>query len=99
MVISRKADVLGLYPKGYNDTVYYDVNAIKNILSFKKMAKVYRVTYDSEVSKTFTVHQESHELVDLHFTMHPCGLHVLEKPKKGSMFILTVDKNKKLFSK
>jgi hypothetical protein len=31
--------------------------------------------------------------------MHPCGLHVLEQPKKGSMFILTVDKNKKWFSK
>ena len=31
--------------------------------------------------------------------MHPCGLHVLEHPKKGIMFILTVDKNKKLFTK
>ena len=45
------------------------------------------------------MHQESHGLVDLHFTMHPCGLHVLEQPKKGSMFILTMDENKKLFSK
>ena len=76
MVISRKADEQGLYPKGYDDTVYYNVDAITNILSFKKMAKVYRITYDSEVSKTFTVHRESHGLVDLHFTMHPCGLHV-----------------------
>ena len=82
----------------YNDTVYYDVGAITNILSFKKMAKVYCITYDSEVSKTFTVHLESHGLVDLHFTMHPWGLHVLEQPKKGSVFILTVDKNKKLFN-
>ena len=56
MVISHKADVLGLYPDGYNDTVYYDMDAITNILSFKKMAKVYCITYDSEVSKTFTVH-------------------------------------------
>ena len=63
------------------------------------MAKVYCITYNSEVLKTFTVHRESHGLVNLHFTMHPCGLHVLEQPKKGSMFILTVDKNKKLFSK
>ena len=56
MVISREDDVLGLYPDGYNNTVYYDVDAITNILSFKKMAKVYRITYNSEVSMTFTVH-------------------------------------------
>ena len=49
--------------------------------------------------KTFTVHQESHGLVDLHFTMHPCGLHVLEPPRKGSMFILTVEENTKFFNK
>ena len=49
MVISLEADVLGLYPKGYNDTVYYNVDAITNILSFKKMAKFYCITYDSEV--------------------------------------------------
>ena len=47
MVISREADVLGLYPDGYDDTVYYNKQAITNILSFKKMAKVYRITYDS----------------------------------------------------
>ena len=56
MVISCKADVLGLYPKGYNNTIYYDFDAITNILSFKKMAKVYCITYNSEVLKTFTVH-------------------------------------------
>jgi hypothetical protein len=83
MVISREADVLGLYPDGYDDTVYYNVRAITNILSFKKMAKVYCITYDSEVAMTFTVHRESHGLVNLHFTMHPCGLHVLEQPKKA----------------
>jgi hypothetical protein len=98
MVISREADVSGLYPDGYDDTVYYGVRAITNILSFKNMAKVYRINYDSDVAKTFTVHRESHGLVDLHFTMHPCGLHLLEQPKKGSVFILTVDENKKLFS-
>ena len=48
---------------------------------------------------TFTVHRESHGLVDLRFTMHPCGLHLLERPKRGSVFILTVEENKKLFTK
>ena len=99
MRISREADVLGLYPTGYDDTVYYDRDAITNILSFKKLAKVYRITYDSDVSKTFTVHRESHGLVNLRFTMHPCGLHVLEQSMQGSTFILTVDDNKKLFTK
>jgi hypothetical protein len=99
MVINLEADVLGLYPKGYDDTVYYDKDAITNILSFKKIAKVYRITYDSDVSKTFTVHRESHELVNLRFTMHSCGLHVLEQPNQGSMFILTVEENKRMFNK
>ena len=31
--------------------------------------------------------------------MHPCGLHLLERPKRGSVFIPTVDENKKLFTK
>ena len=56
MVISRKADVLGLYPDGYGNTVYYNVDAITKILSFKKMAKVYCITYNSEISMTFIVH-------------------------------------------
>ena len=42
MVISLEADVLGLYPEGYDDTVYYDKDVIMNILSFKKLATVYR---------------------------------------------------------
>ena len=37
--------------------------------------------------------------MDLHFTMHSSGLHVLEQPKRGSMFILTVNKNKKMCRK
>ncbi len=98
MVIAREANVSGLYPDGYDDSVYYDKQAITNILSFKKLAKVYCITYDSEVTMTFTVQQESHGLVDLRFTMHPCGLHLLERPKRGSVFILTVDENKKLFT-
>ncbi len=83
MVISCKSDVSGLYPDGYDNSVYFDVRAITNILSLKKMATVYRITYDSEVAMTFTVHRESHGLVNLHFTMHPRGLHVLEQPKKA----------------
>ncbi len=39
MVISREADVSGLNPDRYNDTVYYNVRAITNILSFKKLPR------------------------------------------------------------
>jgi hypothetical protein len=56
MIISKEADVSGLYPDGYDDSVYYNVRAITNILNFKKLARVYRITYDSEVAMTFTVH-------------------------------------------
>ena len=55
MSISKEADVKGLYPVGKDATVYYHKAAITNILSFKKMAKLYRITYNSDVSKTFTV--------------------------------------------
>jgi hypothetical protein len=90
MTITQEADVVGLYQVECDSMVYYDTNAITNILSFKKLAKIYRITYDSDVSKTFTVHCKSHGLVDLHFTMHPCGLHILEQENAGSMFIQTV---------
>ena len=62
------------------------------------LAKIYRITYDSDVLKTFTV-DCSHGLVDLHFTMHPCGLHILEHENAGSMFIQTVEDNLKLYTK
>ena len=99
MSISKEADVKGLYPVGEDAAVYYDKAAITNILSFKKMAKLYRITYDSDVSKTFTVHRKSHGLVDLHFTMHPCGLHILEQENEGAMFVQTVEDNLKLYTK
>ena len=77
MTITKEADVIGLYLDGCDSTVYYDTGAITNILSFKKLAEIYQITYDSDVLKTFTVHCKSNGLVDLHFTMHPCCLHIL----------------------
>ena len=99
MVISQEADAIGLYPDGCNCTVYYDARAITNILSFKKLSEVYRITYDSDVSTTFIVHRGKKGLVDLYFTMHPCGLHVLEQATRGSAFVVTVEDNNKMFSK
>ena len=91
MSITHEADVKGLYPEGCDSTVYYDMDAITNILSFKKLAKMYQITNGSDISKTFTIHRKSHGLVNLHFTMHPCGLHILEQGNAGSMFEQTVE--------
>jgi hypothetical protein len=100
MSITHKAAVKGLYPEGCNSTVwYYNTGAINNILSFKKLAKIYRITYDSDVLKTFTVHQKSHGLVNLHCTMHTCGLHILEHGNAGSMFVQTVEDNLRNYTK
>ena len=49
MTITQEADVVGRYPVGRDSTVYYDADAITNILSFKKIAKIYQITYDSDV--------------------------------------------------
>ena len=56
MSITHEADVKGLYPEGCDSTVYYGMDAITNILSFKKLVKMYRITYDSDISKKFTIH-------------------------------------------
>jgi hypothetical protein len=99
MKITCKADVLGLYPVGSDATVYFDHGAITNILSFKKLAKKYRITYDSDTDKTFIVHRKAHGLVDLHYSMHPCGLHILKQVEPGRMFVQTVEDNLKLYTK
>ena len=91
MKINHEADVIGLYPVGHDNTVYYDVRvAITNIVSLKRMCASFRVTYDSEESNTFLVHRSCHGLPDLKFAMSECGLHVCVGPIKGNMFIQTV---------
>jgi len=79
MKISQEADVIGLYPVGQDNTVYYDPRAITSIVSLKNMCGSFRVTYDSEDSNTFVVHRSCHGLPDLMFVMHECGLHVLKR--------------------
>ena len=85
MKISQVADVPGLYPEGYDSQVYYDTRAITNILSFKNLVGNYRITYDSDEDKTFTVHRSNHGLTDLKFEMHECGLHMLVPAVQGGI--------------
>ena len=44
------------------------------------MCFVFRISYDSAVDTSFTVHRSEYGLVDLHFRMHESGLHILEHP-------------------
>ncbi len=99
MKIICEADVPGLYPVGSDATVYFDHGAITNILSFKKLAKNYRITYDSDTDKTFIVHRKAHGLVDLHYSMHPYSLHILKQVEPGRMFVQMVEDNLKLYTK
>ena len=99
MKITQEADIPGLYPAESDATVYYDHHAITNILNFKKLANMYRITYNSDMAKTFIVHRKAHGLKDLHFSMHPCELHILEQAEAGRNFQQTVEDNLKLYSK
>ncbi len=60
---------------GYKFWVWFSENAITNIICLKNLIKIYRVTYDSKVDRTFVVHCSAFGSPDLLFEMHPCGLH------------------------
>ena len=87
--ITRKANIMRLYPKdGDPAETWFDEQCITNLLSFKEIIKHFRITYDSEVDTSFTVHRRSEGLVDLHFKMHESGLHILvRKDLPGQSFI------------
>jgi hypothetical protein len=79
--INKKGIIPWLYPDGHKPaTSWYTQEGIANLLSFKELTKVYRITYDSDKCTSFTVHRSEYGLVDLHFKMHESGLHILVKP-------------------
>jgi hypothetical protein len=69
MVVNKKAEI-----SGYHAHVWYDKNAIVNILALHNIAKQYRVTYDSD-DKMFVVHRESVGNPNMEFRMHKSGIH------------------------
>jgi hypothetical protein len=69
MVPTKKATMAG-----YHADVWYDRNAITNILALSNAIKQYRVTYDSE-DQMFVVHRESANKPNMEFLMHESGLH------------------------
>jgi hypothetical protein len=79
--------------------VWFDKRAVTNILSFKHVKSQYRITYDSAVSDVITVHREEHGKPDMHFRMHPSGLHYYDPVEEALIFLQTVEENKAKFSK
>ena len=99
--INEQGTIPWLYPAGYKPaTSWYTAKGIANLLSFKELTKMYRITYDSDDCTTFTVHRSKYGLVDLHFKMHESGLHILVKPDgmSGVVFVQTVEENKMLYT-
>ena len=100
MKITQEAKVPGLYPEGMKlAQTWFDMRCITNLLSSKELVKVFHITYVSEEATAFTIHNSVYGLVDLHFVMHPSGLHVLEINKGGHFFVQTVEDNIKLFTR
>ena len=99
--ITRKAEIKGLYPKeGAPSQTWFDERCITNLLAFKELIKVYRITYDSDVDTSFTVHRQAHGLVDLHFRMHESGLHILVRSElSGQVFVQTVEENMSVYTR
>jgi hypothetical protein len=75
---------------GYNVLVYYDGSAIANILSLKNLGKQYPITYDS-TEMMFVVHQEAQGKPDMHFVMHPSGLHYWVPDTTATALVMTAE--------
>ena len=68
MRITQKADLPGLFPDHIKpaETWFLD-KAITNLLSFKSLNDIYRITYDSKKDKAFIVHRGNFGLTNLCF--------------------------------
>ena len=78
-----------VYLKHYGD-VWFDENAITNILCLKNVKQKYRVTYDSSTYGVFTVHKPGQQL---HFLMHKDGLHYHNTRNSEITLVQTVQEN------
>jgi len=101
--VTKRAKIRGLYPPSMEPAnTWYDPRGIANLLSFRGMIGVYRISYNSALDTSFTVHRSEYGLVDLHFRMHESGLHIMERPDgdvSGRVFIQTVEGNRMLYTK
>ncbi len=79
MRITQKSDLPGLFPSHIKPAeTWFSQKAITNLLSFKCLNDIYRITYNSAKDKAFIVHRIEYGMTDLRFVEHPSGLHILE---------------------
>ena len=93
MLMRQKATV-----QGYQSEVWFSNDAVCNIMGLCNVKRQYRVTYDSDATDHFTVHRRSHGHPDMHFYLHPCGLHIFDPSDAAFTFVNTVSGNKENFS-
>jgi len=94
MTVRHKASITS-----YNYEVWFDKNAITNIIALSNLIKQYRVTYDSD-DKMFVVHRGTINKPDMHFRMHSSGLHYYDPQDTNFSFnVNTVSENKMGFTK
>ena len=70
MVVTKKAEMAG-----YHTDVWFDRNAITNILALSNVIKQYCITYDSDEQMFLVVHRESANKPNMEFLLHESGLH------------------------
>jgi hypothetical protein len=83
MVVTKKAEI-----SGYHAHVWYNKNAIANILSLRNVIKQYPVTYDSDY-EMFVVHRESVGKKNMEFRMHESGIHHYYDPRNDESDFIT----------
>jgi hypothetical protein len=71
---------------GYDFWVWFTTKAMTNIICYKNLIPLYRVTYDSKWWMAFIVHWEDFDLLNMIFDMHPCGLHVYYPEKSDRQY-------------
>ena len=92
MTVNRKATL-----PGYKKRVWYNTNAITNILSLQNLIDQYWVTYNS-IDRMFVVHQEPEGKANMQFKIHSCGLHYFDPQDSSFIFVNTVQENKEDYS-
>jgi hypothetical protein len=75
--------------------VWFDTNALSNIVTLNTLSQQY-VTYDSSEGSCFIVHhQEVNVMPNMVFHMHPSGLHCyLPRATSNFIILITVEGNK-----
>jgi hypothetical protein len=94
MKVHHKASITS-----YKHDVWFEKNAITNIIALSNLITQYRVTYDSD-DKMFVVHRETVGKPCMHFKMHASGLHYYDPADDDFTFnINTVAENKMGYTK